>query len=195
MRPWTRSSPNWGRDRVDELVCLGDVPVGPQPVETLERVGELGCPVIMGNWDAWFLDEIPQLEGETGRKLVEQAEWSASQLSQEHRRLISDYRPTLELALEGGTTLLCFHGSPRSFDDVISATTPEAELERMLSGFEATLMVGGHTHFQLLRRHRDGSSSILGASGYRSEAILPESRSESRPGRSTSWSAASSQHV
>jgi Calcineurin-like phosphoesterase superfamily domain len=37
-------------DPVDELVCLGDVAVGPQPTETLDRIRTLGCPVVMGNW-------------------------------------------------------------------------------------------------------------------------------------------------
>jgi len=63
-----------GREGVDEAVCLGDVSIGPEPGEALERIRELGCPVIMGNWDAWLLDGVPRLEGELGRKLVEQAE-------------------------------------------------------------------------------------------------------------------------
>ena len=41
-----------GREGVDEAVCLGDVSIGPEPGEALERIRELGCPVIMGNWRA-----------------------------------------------------------------------------------------------------------------------------------------------
>jgi predicted phosphodiesterase len=51
--------------------------------------------------------------------------------------------------------LLCYHGSPRSCHDVISATTPEAEVEPMLDGRRATILAGGHWHFQMLRRYRD----------------------------------------
>ena len=49
------------REPVDRVVCLGDVAVGPQPNETLERVQGLGCPVVMGNWDAcsWAGSPIP----------------------------------------------------------------------------------------------------------------------------------------
>jgi predicted phosphodiesterase len=37
---------------VDQIVCLGDVAAGgPRPVETLERLRELDCPVVMGNAD------------------------------------------------------------------------------------------------------------------------------------------------
>ena len=40
------------RQRVDELVCLGDVAVGPQGAACVERIAALGCPVVRGNWDA-----------------------------------------------------------------------------------------------------------------------------------------------
>ena len=51
------------REGVDQILCLGDVAVGPQPTETLERVRELGCPVVMGNWDAYFLRRLPGAGG------------------------------------------------------------------------------------------------------------------------------------
>ena len=47
------------REGVDELVCLGDVALGPQPAETVARVRGLGCAVVMGNWDAWVLEGFP----------------------------------------------------------------------------------------------------------------------------------------
>ncbi|NIW96182.1 MAG: metallophosphoesterase, partial [Phycisphaerae bacterium] len=50
---------------------------------------------------------------------------------------------------------LCFHGSPQSNTDLIFATTSEEDLERMLSGFQATGMAGGHSHTQMLRRYKD----------------------------------------
>lgn len=40
------------RRRIDHIICLGDVlPFGPQPLECLNRVRELNCPVVMGNAD------------------------------------------------------------------------------------------------------------------------------------------------
>ena len=58
----------------------------------------------------------------------------------------------VELELDGGTKLALFHGSPRSFEEGILATTPDEEVEEMLSGIDAPLLACGHTHFQLLRR-------------------------------------------
>ena len=48
------------RETVDELVCLGDVALGPHPSKTVARVRGLGCPVVMGNWDAWVLEGFQQ---------------------------------------------------------------------------------------------------------------------------------------
>jgi predicted phosphodiesterase len=43
------------RARMDQIVCLGDVAAtGPQPRETLARLRRLGCPVVLGNADAWL---------------------------------------------------------------------------------------------------------------------------------------------
>jgi putative phosphoesterase len=138
----------------DRLVCLGDVAVGPQPHETITRVRELGCPVIMGNWDAWFLEGMPRVQhdDEVGRMLVEIGAWWAHRLTEDDRAFLASFEPLLELPLENGGTILCFHGSPRSYNDWIFATTPDDEVARMLDGRSATVLVGGHTHLQMVRR-------------------------------------------
>jgi putative phosphoesterase len=153
------------QDRVDELVCLGDVAVGPQPAATLERVAELECPVVLGNWDAWFLDGIPMLGGELGRKLVEMGDWWAAQLAPEHTAYMRSFEPTHTVSLEHEGALLCFHGSPRSHEDWIAATTPDDELERMLDGARAAVLAGGHTHRPLFRRHRESTLVNPGSVG------------------------------
>ena len=140
------------REGVDRIVCLGDISLGPQTVETLERVRSLDCPVIMGNWDAWLLGGMPQLEGRLGKVLGDLRSWSAEQLSAEQRHHLTGFRPTVEVALADGATLLAFHGSPRSFEDMILATTPDEEVEEMLADRSELVLAGGHTHFQLFRR-------------------------------------------
>jgi putative phosphoesterase len=136
----------------DELVCLGDIPVGPQPSQTLARVRELGCPVVQGNWDAWYAEGIPDLKGEHGRKLVEQGEWWKQELSPDDLDYLGSLPLTLDLSLGGGE-LLCFHGSPRSHMDPIHVGTADEELGAMLEGHEETILAGGHTHAQLIRPH------------------------------------------
>lgn len=153
--------------RVDHLICLGDVASsGPDPVRTLERLRGTGCPVVAGNADAWLLQRQEyeatvaafRREGfaaEDARRFVDLEFWARQQLQPEHLDYLRTFRPTVELALDGGATVVAFHGSPRSHSESITATTADDELDRMLGDARATIMAGGHTHTQLLRRHRD----------------------------------------
>ena len=143
--------------QVDQMVCLGDaVQGGPQPAEIVRRLRELGCPVVMGNADAWLLsgaetgsEDIP---AKRLRKMGEVREWSLAQLPAGDRDFIAGFRPTVELPLGDERGLLCFHGSPASFDEVILPTTPEDEFARMLGGYAPNILTGGHTHMQQIRR-------------------------------------------
>jgi predicted phosphodiesterase len=129
-------------ESVDELVCLGDVALGPQPSETLARIRALDCPVVMGNWDAWALEGFPPPQGEPWRKFVEQGEWWAGKLSAGDRAFMRTFVPRIELQLEG-VHVLCFHGSPGSYDDMILATTAHEKLLDLFAGFDQPLMLGG----------------------------------------------------
>jgi predicted phosphodiesterase len=145
------------QDKIDQLVCLGDsIQGGPQPAETVARLRELGCPLVMGNADAWLLSGK-----ETGNepispqrleKLYRVREWSLAQLSKEDRTFIANFQPTVELLLPKGRKLLCFHGSPKSFDDVILPSTPQAEFDSFLAEYAPAFLAGGHTHLQQVRR-------------------------------------------
>jgi predicted phosphodiesterase len=169
------------RQGVDELVCLGDVAVGPQPTEALARVRELGCPVIMGNWDACFVEGMPRVHDEIGRKLVDTAEWWGRFLSDDDLDFMRSFRPTLELPIGDHATMLCFHGSPLDFNDWIFATTPDADLARLFDGVEAAVLAGGHTHLQMIRRYEDSVIVNPGSVGLSFREWWP------RPVRIASW--------
>jgi hypothetical protein len=118
------------RANVDQVICLGDVAAtGPQPRETLGRLRTLGCPVIMGNADAWLLNpQPPDDTGAEARMTFEISRWCAEQLLDEDLEYIRTFHTTLEVSLGERGTLLCFHGSPRSYDEIIVATTSEVHL-------------------------------------------------------------------
>jgi putative phosphoesterase len=138
------------REQVDHIICLGDVAaLGPQPHEVLERLRELTCPVVMGNTDDWYLQPLPEGDDE----LREIVEWGLQQLTDADLAYLRSFQPVIELILETDQTLLCSHGSPRSYNDVIASTTPAAEIRHMFAGYQARIMVGGHTHVQMLRRY------------------------------------------
>lgn len=144
------------REPVDQIICLGDVAsFGPQPAEVVARLRATGCPVVMGNADAELLTPQSPAADETLRRLQEIDVWSAAQLSPVDRAYISAFQPTISAALDTGASLLCYHGSPQSFNDPIRATTSDDDLARYFDGFSAQIFAGGHTHIQLLRRYRD----------------------------------------
>ncbi|MGZ3603134.1 MAG: metallophosphoesterase family protein, partial [Ktedonobacterales bacterium] len=153
------------KEPIDQMICLGDVAaLGPQPREVVERLRELQCPVILGNTDAWLL----ATQGEkTSDSAVLRAitSWCAEQLTANDREYVRSFSPVLELPLDEGRSVLCYHGSPRSFDDVIAAITPDAVVKEMLAGFAASVMIGGHTHIQMLRRYEDGMLVNVGSIG------------------------------
>ena len=145
---------------VDQIVCLGDaVQGGPQPVEIVQRLRRLNCPVVMGNADAWLISgEETADEGippERLRKMGEVRAWSLSKLSDDDKAFIASFQPTVTLDLQDGLDLLCFHGSPVSFDDVILPAALEDEFQKHLGAYAGHILTGGHTHAQQIRRLGD----------------------------------------
>lgn len=145
------------REGVDQIVCLGDTAAGcPQPRATLERLQSLGCPVVMGNADAWLLDPRPRPDPDDDWRRIEAINyWCLEQLTPANLDFVRTFQPVVEVELGDGIGLLGFHGSPRSYDEIIVAATPDAELAPMIADQSAIVLAGGHTHTQLLRRYRD----------------------------------------
>lgn len=144
------------REQVDQIVCLGDVAtLGPHPREVIDRLGALHCPCIMGNHESDLLDLAAfQHRQDVPRFIIDTVSWCASQLTEQHLAFLRAFLPSLEIQMDANTSLLCFHGSPRANTDLILATTAPDELDMMLSGYSAELMAGGHSHVQMLRRHK-----------------------------------------
>jgi predicted phosphodiesterase len=135
---------------VDEVVCLGDaVQAGPEPAKILDRLRTMGCTTLLGNSDALLL-EVPEDSPEPiDDRLLEVREWTLSRLDESHLAQIRSFPPVVRRELEGVPALF-FHGSPRSYDDVL---LPELGVEA-LAPFQdggAGLLAGGHTHLQWTR--------------------------------------------
>ena len=139
---------------VEDIVCLGDVVQGgTEPAQTLDRLAALGCETVLGNADA-FLLKIPADSPEpvTERQL-EVREWTLSQLSSSQLEQMRSFAPVVWRELDG-VSLLLFHGSPRSYDDVLLPGLGGEALEPFLAA-DAALLAGGHTHLQWTRRIGD----------------------------------------
>jgi predicted phosphodiesterase len=114
--------------------------------------------IVLGNTDDSLLEprtlESVENPTEDSPRFIDVESWCAGQLDDEDREFVRSFQATLSLELDGAT-LLCFHGSPRSYHHLITATTPDETLADFFSGQSATLMAGGHSHAQLLRRFRE----------------------------------------
>lgn len=146
-----------GRERVDRIVCLGDVAFGgPQPNEAIVRLRELGCLNVMGNTDDFFIHPPkPDPDYENELRFREMIGWMSTQLSKDSLDFIQSFQPQLEIRLENEKNLLCYHGSPDSITGIILPTTPDNELAQALDASHASVMAGGHTHVPMFRRFGD----------------------------------------
>lgn len=164
-------------ERVDQIVCLGDAAnFGPQPHEVLVRLRELGCAVVMGNADAEFFQAVLEdfAEGEDEERFTDINQWCLAQLDERDLDLVRSFVPTVRVDLGDAGSLLCCHGSPRSFNDIIYSTTPEAELDPMMTQV-GDVIAGGHTHERMLR-HWQGRTVINPGSVGRAYQHFPDGR-------------------
>jgi len=122
---------------LDSIVCNGDmIQSGPQPHETVQLLRDMKCPIVLGNSAAWLLTGVETdahlISEERRKKLDTVRDWSLNQLTGEDRAFINSFQSTVTIELGHGRTLLAFHGSPTSFDQVLLPSTPEDEFQDIL---------------------------------------------------------------
>lgn len=139
-------------DPVGAIVVPGDIVGGPRVAEVLDLLDARAEPVhwVAGNSEREALaayDGEPTADDPPGRA----AAWSARALSPVWRDRIASW--PISLTLDG----VCFcHGSPRRDDEVLTRITPAEVLSEALAGVSEPLVVGGHTHQQMIRPLRPG---------------------------------------
>ncbi|WP_374689716.1 metallophosphoesterase [Promineifilum sp.] len=165
------------RHGADQIICLGDVAaLGPQPMAVVHRLHDLAIPVILGNTDHWLLNpKREKTKNDDQRRQQEIELWAAGQVTATERGLIEAYAPWLAFNLDG-TSLLCYHGSPRSFEERIEPETPTKKLDDYFEEHRATLLAGGHTHEAMVRRY--GESVIINPGSVGLPMIHPQPGSE-----------------
>lgn len=142
---------------IDQVVCLGDaIQGGAQPKETVSRLRNMNCPVVMGNADDWLLTGIEKgkdkIPAERLKKMSAVRDWTVSKLSDDDINFIKSFQATITINLEKDLDLLCFHASPTDYDDIILPTTSEEDFQKYLGAFNKNILAGGHTHTQQIRR-------------------------------------------
>lgn len=143
------------RSGVDQIACLGDIAtLGPRPHEVIEMVREACDFRILGNHDEYMFDARSILEHSTSPLILSTVEQCRSELAAAEIEFVRGFDARISVPLAGASSLLLFHGSPSSNKCDLVAETSDQDLARDLGDHLATVMVGGHTHIQMLRQHR-----------------------------------------
>jgi predicted phosphodiesterase len=138
----------------DRIVCLGDIAVlGPDPAGSIALVREHCSETVLGNVDRWLVNRLDDEELHQTRsdELRQLAGWSLDHLRPDDLAWLDSLPASQSLELRE-QSLLVYHGSPRSNDEIISPTTPPGALSEMFPDPMPDIAVGGHTHIPMLRR-------------------------------------------
>lgn len=139
-------------DPSDVLIVTGDIALGPQPNQVLDRLRSEGDRVIAisGNSDREMLE---LLRGEGGDITDAIAPWSANELTTENRAWLGALPGTQTVTIAGfGDVFLC-HACPQNDMDILLVDT---RIERWMEALaelpeSVATVVLGHTHMPFQR--------------------------------------------
>lgn len=127
---------------IEQIWFLGDlVGYGPNPNECIDILRKRTDVIIAGNHD-WAAVGKLDLEDFSAAARIS-AEWTAEQLTEEHREFLRNLPERLEL---GACTLV--HGSP--YGPLWEYLTSEVLAERSFQHFESRFCLVGHTHVPII---------------------------------------------
>src|SRR5437868_14275303 len=132
---------------IDQLWFLGDlVGYGPNPNECITKVRERTDVIIAGNHDWAAVGKIDLEDFSTAARIS--AEWTAEQLTEEHRTFLINLPERLEI---DECTLV--HGSP--YGPLWEYLTSEVLSERSFQYFSSRYCFVGHTHVPVIFQQAD----------------------------------------
>jgi hypothetical protein len=107
---------------------------------------------ILGNHELALLDMKAANKYRIPPPLISTLEWGLGKLSDSDLEYLRSFDTSINFSFGNISTLLCYHGSPSSTTDIILAETPNQDVAKIIKNNKATVMAGGHTHIQMLRR-------------------------------------------
>lgn len=137
------------KENCEHIVCLGDIVLaGPQPISILEFVKQQNWTMIQGNTDKFIaeygqdvLDMIKEKYPVMANAIVDDMNY----ITDEDQKFLSELPPQTEMEIEG-VKVLFVHGSPRANNEDILPNRELTEIEEIISGVDADLILCGHTH-------------------------------------------------
>jgi predicted phosphodiesterase len=136
----------------DLIVMTGDLAAGPQPVETLDALRELGDRAmwVRGNADRELVD---CRSGKQPTFPDSISPWAAEQLRDDQVELLSGLPLSATVDIDGlGSAVFC-HATPRDDEEVVLVDSRPARWAEVLEGLDAEVraVVCGHTHMPFAR--------------------------------------------
>ena len=137
----------------EKLFVLGDYAMaGPEPKLTVDyfmnKINDENVCMIQGNTDLMIADYSENLYDflkEKAPVMAEALKDDARIISDEEKTFLKNLPAQKEITL-GGVKFLLVHGSPRKNNEDILQDTPLSEVEKMLAGVDADVVLCGHTH-------------------------------------------------
>ena len=137
----------------EKLFVLGDYAMaGPEPQAAVEyfmqKANDENVCMIQGNTDlmiADYSDKLYSLLKEKAPVMAEALKDDANILDDSGKVFLKNLPAQIEVVIEGVKFLLV-HGSPRRNNEDILQDTPLSEVEKMLEGVNADVILCGHTH-------------------------------------------------
>ncbi len=135
-------------ERADVVVVGGDAVPGARAREAIDRLNELAVPVqwVRGNGEREVAAAVagpPGLGSDAEDLAASTAEVTAAELGAARARQLGEL--PLTQTIDG--VLFC-HASPRRDDEMLTRLSPPERWVKALTGIDAALVVGGHTHQQ-----------------------------------------------
>ena len=134
---------------VTEVVVGGDVLWGPMQSECLAALKDVGAACIAGNCER----DVLHPHSETDR-------WCRERLHADDRAWVHGWPLTFGIQVEGLGAVAFYHGSPLDIEGIITAATPDEDVESAVASVEADVVVCGHTHVQFDRRLPSGKRVV-----------------------------------
>ncbi len=143
------------RRGVDRIICLGDITLkGPLPKDCVDRVRDLGCPVVLGNTDgAYHPDNHPEKfppRNRTQEAVLQDFPRHVATLTEEDRRWLCSFPLTLSETWEG-VRMDFFHAAPHHNYVLTMPWAPNEDFAEFRLSEETQVAAFGHCHRAFIR--------------------------------------------
>lgn len=136
-------------EKCEHIICLGDlILAGPQPISIMDFIGQQNWTIIQGNTDkliAEYSPEILEMLKEKYPVMANAIVDDMNYVTEENQKYLQELPAQLEADIEG-VKVLFVHGSPRANNEDILPNRPLEEIEEIIAGVDADLILCGHTH-------------------------------------------------